>query len=80
MSTIHTRTHIGTDGILRLQLPVDVANADVDVTVVVEPSKKPKAMSREEWLRFIRDTAGSIDDPTFVRHEQGTFEIRDELP
>ena len=29
--------------------------------------------------KFIRETAGSIQDPTFIRHEQGEFEHRDEL-
>jgi hypothetical protein len=36
-------------------------------------------MDREAWLRFIERTAGSITDPTFVRHPQGAFESREFL-
>jgi hypothetical protein len=28
-------------------------------------------MTQEEWRDFILATAGSITDPSFVRHEQG---------
>jgi hypothetical protein len=79
MSTIHTTTHTGPDGILKLELPVGLPNADLDVTVVVEPTKANRPMAHEEWLRFIEATAGSIGDPTFFRHEQGDFEVRDPL-
>ncbi len=34
-------------------------------------------MTQEEWRQFVMETAGSITDPTFVRHEQGTFKQRD---
>jgi hypothetical protein len=37
-------------------------------------------MDRDAWRRFIEKTAGSITDPTFVRHPQGEFEVRDPLP
>jgi antitoxin FitA len=38
------------------------------------------AMSQAEWEAFIRSTAGSIADPTFVRHPQGEYEQREVLP
>ena len=78
MSTIHTRTHVGTDGILRLQVPVDVANADVDVTVVVEPAQVRGPMSPEEWDRFIESTAGKWEGEPLARPDQGNFETRGE--
>jgi hypothetical protein len=37
-------------------------------------------MDRESWLRFIERTAGSITDPTFLRHPQGKLEEREPLP
>ena len=37
-------------------------------------------MDRDGWRQFIERTAGSITDPTFVRHPQGEFEERDPLP
>lgn len=66
---------VGPDGVLTLALGEANANKIVQVTVQTIPSD----ISREEWLRFIENTAGKIDDPTFVRHPQGEYEQRDEL-
>ena len=41
----------------------------------VSPAKSPKR-SQEEWSEFILSVAGSIPDPSFRRHDQGTFEQR----
>ena len=38
MTTIQTKSHVGPDGLLHLSLPVDVKDADLDVTVIVRPS------------------------------------------
>jgi hypothetical protein len=38
-----------------------------------------KVSAETEWHRFIESTAGSITDPTFVRHPQGELEKRDPL-
>ena len=39
----------------------------------IKPASSPPKTS-EEWHKFIADTAGSITDPTFVRHPQGELE------
>jgi hypothetical protein len=80
MSTIHTTTHTGPDGVLKLEVPLNMPDTDLDVTLMVQPRKNSAPKNREEWLQFINDTAGSIDDPSFFRHEQGEYEIRDPLP
>ena len=43
------------------------------------PAKSPK-MTQAEWRSFILEVAGSIPDPSFRRHDQGTFEQRGDLP
>ena len=43
----------------------------------VSPAKTPKR-TQEEWSEFILSVAGSIPDPSFRRHDQGTFEQRDD--
>ncbi|HWG47091.1 MAG TPA: hypothetical protein VN688_30280 [Gemmataceae bacterium] len=65
---------VGADGILTLALGEANANKLALVTVQTIPET-----TREEWLRFIENTAGKIDDPTFERHPQGEYEQRDEL-
>lgn len=66
---------VGTDGVLTLPLGETNANKVVRVTIETMTTET----DREEWLRFIKATAGAIDDPTFVRHPQGEYEQRDQL-
>lgn len=83
MKTMQIRSHVGTDGVLELKLPSGLSETDVDVVVVVHPIP-PNGLQSEaerlEWQEFVTRTAGSIQDPTFFRHEQGEYEQRDDLP
>jgi hypothetical protein len=81
MKTVHLKSHVGADGILNLRIPTGIFDSDLDVIVVVDRSNGADAtVHRKEWSQFIHRTAGSIDDPTFTRHEQGEFENREPLP
>jgi len=51
-----------------------------DIMSVRDAGLDRKSMSQEDWLLFVRQMAGSIPDPTFVRHVQGEPEDRDGLP
>jgi hypothetical protein len=66
--------HVGGDGILDLKVPLARGDAHKAVRVTIETldgsSAGPPA-TREEWLKFIERTAGSISDPTFERQPQG---------
>lgn len=78
---IKSRTTVGPDGMVRLDLAVGAEHAGEEVEVTVEPARERgerrapsvqypagyREMTPEEWRRFIEETAGSIDDPTFVR-------------
>ena len=68
---------VGADGVLNLTVPLNPEDANKTVRVVVETVP---AMSQAEWERFVDSIAGRITDPTFVRHPQGEYEQRDELP
>jgi len=37
METMKLRSHIGSDGILQIQMPADFKNTSVEVVVVVQP-------------------------------------------
>jgi hypothetical protein len=81
-------TQVGADGILTLTVPLAKSDANKIVRVTLETvddagvSKgTPEGREeREEWLRFVERTAGTIKDPTFERQPQGEFEERDRLP
>lgn len=73
--------HIGPNGVLNLTVPLDQADANKPVRVIVETLDEAKRpMDRATWLRFIEQTAGSIPDPTFERQPQGEVEEREPLP
>lgn len=74
---VHSR--VGADGVLHLTVPIGTAEADKEVQVTIDPVSTP-TMTQEEWRRFVLSTAGSITDPTFMRHDQGEYERREELP
>ena len=38
-----------------------------------------KSKSPEDYHEFLRQTYGSISDPTFIRHDQGEYEEREPL-
>ena len=79
MKSIHTQSRTGADGTLSLSLPCGMPDTEVDVLVVVQPSGRNGLQpigDPDEWKRRLRETAGSIQDPSFVRHDQGVFERR----
>jgi hypothetical protein len=80
MTLIELKAKVGPDGVLTLSIPVGLAEANREVKVVVqsaEPAlKKAPEMTREEWQRFVAETAGSVTDPGFQRPEQGGYERR----
>ena len=67
---VHSR--VGADGILHIALPIGQADADREVQVTVDPVG-PTPLTQDEWRNFVLSTAGSITDPTFVRHAQGAY-------
>ncbi len=79
MNRMIIKSRIGTDGVLHMTVPMSAADANREVQVTIEPVGSA-AMTLGEWRNFVHATAGSITDPTFVRHEQGAYEHREELP
>jgi len=66
MDAIKLRSHVGPDGILKLEVPVGVKDTDLDVIVNVEPvgngapAKTPEELG---WPKgFFEEVAGSMPD------------------
>jgi hypothetical protein len=76
METIKIKTYVGSDGILKLEMPVGVSNSDLEVLVVVHAIEtKSESMKRADWLGFIEATAGSLEDDPIERGDQGIIEV-----
>jgi hypothetical protein len=78
MNRVTIRSRVDSEGVVHVDVPVGLAEADREVLVTIEAIAH-SPMSPEEWRTFIDSTAGSIADPTFVRPPQGDYEEREEL-
>lgn len=77
MKTMTIRTRIGADGVLKLELPTDVTNSDVDVVVVMQPVS-PAAMTDNGYpVDFFEQIDGIDADDLQERPEQGHLSDRD---
>jgi hypothetical protein len=74
MELIRLNTHVGNDGILKLEVAIGTSDVDCEVVVTVKPK-----MTRAEWIAFINETAGSLSDDPIERGDQGILETRDEI-
>ena len=82
MQSIKLQSHVGSDGILKLEIPLGLTDADLEVLVVVQPLVSTIATTSEDlgWPPgFFEETFGSLKDELLVREPQGEYETRDEL-
>lgn len=81
MHRVVVQSRVGSDGVLHIDIPMGEEVADREVRVTIDPVRRvSSSMTLEEWRRFVMETAGSIADESFVRHEQGDYEQRGKLP
>lgn len=82
MQSVTIRSHVGSDGMLNLQIPVEMKDVDVEVVVVVQQMNGHLVTETDAlgWpLGFFEETFGSLKDDPLERPPQGDFEIREEL-
>ena len=78
MTEIIVNSRVGSDGVLRVTLPLGAADANREVQVVVSPVAPAKPMTKDEWRAWVMSMAGSWHGE-FERPPQGEFEQRDPL-
>jgi hypothetical protein len=75
MQNIQFRTYIGEDGILKLQLPAQVKNTELEVLVVFQQTSTPEkdhTVTDQEWPPdFFEKTWGSCADAPITIDEAG---------
>lgn len=83
LKTITFKTHVDDTGILRLNLPVDMAEQDVEVIVTIQPIHTIAETEEVDAFgyprNFFEETYGSMAHDPIERGDQGTFETRDSL-
>lgn len=73
MQNIQFRTYIGEDGILKVQLPAQVNNTELEVLVVFQPANTPEInKTDQEWPpEFFDKTWGSCAENPLIIDEAG---------
>ena len=80
MHSVTLRSHVGSDGILKLQVPVGLKDTDLEVMVIVQSLETPKTKTPETvgWPSgFFEQTFGSI--PDLERFPQGELPERESI-
>ena len=84
METRSLRTKVGEDGILKIQLPPEIANQELDIVIVFQTAEGfPKSSKTPEDLGFSRnfldEVIGSWEGEPLKRPEQLPLEEREEI-
>ncbi len=81
MKSITLHSHVGSDGMLDLKVPIGIANADVEIVVVIAPTRTTKKLTENlGWPPgFFERTVGAWQGERLVREPQGEYETRKEL-
>jgi hypothetical protein len=74
--TLHTR--VGRDGILKIETPIGIANADLEVVLVVHPLENAHPFL--DWPpNFFTEIVGGWEGAPLIRESQGTYETRSDF-
>ena len=75
----HTvNTHVGKDGILKIEMPVGIANTDLEVILILNPVGTSRPIA--EWPQnFFTEIVGGWQGMPLIREPQGTYESRTEF-
>ncbi len=78
MTTFPTRARTDADGTLRVSIPTGIADAEVEVVVVVE-ERKLNAPGGEQTQppRSLESLCGALADFDLERAAQGDYEVRE---
>ncbi len=82
MKSVTFRSRVGADGILSLQVPVGITNAELEVMVIVQPlvQSEGETPAYAGWLPgFFEEVIGSWAGEPLVRPDQEEYEVRENL-
>ncbi len=76
MQSINIRSHVGADGILHLDIPIEITNMELEVTVTIQTV----APQQQGWMPgFFEEVIGGWVGEPLERPKQGEYETREQL-
>lgn len=82
MESFKVKTKIGEDGILRVEMPSEAKNVELEVLIIFETvnNQELQPKTTHGWHPdFFEKVIGGWQGEPLVRGEQGEYEIREEL-
>ena len=80
MTKIILRSRVGKDGILNLDIPTEIKDAEVKVTVTIEAITDTNYPENLGWTPgFFDGTAGAWKGESLARESQCKYQIREDL-
>lgn len=85
MQTFQLQAHVGADGLLKLEVPLEWHSTYLEVLLVIQPraiatTPTVDTLEARGWSPgFFEQTAGSLADDPIERPVQGEYEVREEL-
>jgi hypothetical protein len=81
MQSIKLHSHTGADGMLKLEVPMGLANTDFEVVLIVQPVTKAESSPEDlGWPPgFFEQTYGILADDPIEQVEQLDYEEREEI-
>ncbi|MBW4429559.1 MAG: hypothetical protein KME50_35660 [Nostoc desertorum CM1-VF14] len=76
MDSIKIRSHVGKDGILHLDIPVEMPDTEIEITVTIQ---KVTPQERGWMPGFFEEVIGGWVGEPLERAEQGEYETREPL-
>lgn len=78
MLSLSLHSHVGADGVLKLQVPVGLSNTDLEIMLIFQPIKQSSLREKPEELgwppNFFEETFASCADDPLLRPPQGEYE------
>jgi len=73
MQSIKIRSYVGKDGMLHLDIPLEMRETELEVTLTFEAVNQ--TINKDlEWHDFINRTYGCLADDPIIRYPQGEYE------
>ncbi len=79
MEAAKIRTHIGDDGILKLELATGLANLDLEVLVVMQPLETEALDEMGYPVGYFDETYGSLAGDPIERGKESPLDVRDTI-
>lgn len=76
MQSINIRSHVGADGILHLDIPVEMTNTEIEVTVTIQEVSPQK----RGWMPgFFEEVIGGWVGEPLERPKQEEYDYREQI-